>query len=150
MKKIILIMVIAIGFAGFASAQVDGNAIGIRFGNGGEISYQHALGSANRLELDLGFGSWNYGGIYLNGAYQWVWDLSALAEGFNWYAGAGAAVGINEGLGLGVLGQIGIEYNFNIPIQLSLDWRPTFHLISSSSLSPFGYDGVALGIRYKF
>lgn len=147
MKKMFLIAVLAIGFASVTNAQVDGNAIGIRFGNGGEISYQHALGSANRLELDLGFGSWAYGGVYLNGAYQWVWDLSALATGFNWYTGVGGALGINNGLGLGVLGQLGIEYNFNIPIQLSLDWRPTFYLIPGTH---FGYDGIALGVRYKF
>lgn len=147
MKKMFLIAALVIGFAGITSAQVDGKAIGLRFGNGGEISYLHPLGDANRLELDLGFGSWAYGGVYLNGAYQWVKDLSALADGFNWYYGAGAALGINNGLGLGILGQVGIEYNFNIPIQVSLDWRPTLYLIPGTH---FGYDGVALGVRYKF
>jgi len=150
MKRMFIVAALVIGFASMASAQVDGRAIGIRFGNGGEISYQHPLGNANRLELDLGFGSWAYGGMYLSGAYQWVWDLSDLGDGFNWYAGFGGAVGINNGLGLGVLGQVGIEYNFNIPLHLSLDWRPTFHILSSSTLSRFGYDGIALGVRYKF
>lgn len=147
MKKMLLIAALMVGFAGFANAQVDGKAIGLRFGNGAEVSYQHPLGDANRLELDLGLGSWGYGGVYLNGVYQWVWDLSALADGFNWYAGAGAALGLNNGLGLGVLGQVGIEYSFNIPIQISLDWRPTIYVIPG--FHP-GYDAVAFGVKYKF
>ena len=147
MKKMLLIAALIVGFAGFASAQVDGKAIGLRFGNGAEVSYQHPLSDANRLEFDLGLGSWGYGGVYVNGVYQWVWDLSELAPGFNWYAGVGGALGINNGLGLGVLGQIGIEYNFNIPIQLSLDWRPAVYIVPGTY---FGYDGVALGVRYKF
>lgn len=147
MKKKLIIAALLIGSAGFASAQVEGKNIGVRFGNAGEISYQHPLSSNNRLELDLGVGAWSYGGVYLSGVYQWVWDLSQLAPGFNWYAGAGASLGINSGLGLGALGQVGIEYNFNVPIQLSLDWRPTFYLIPGTH---FGYDGIALGIRYKF
>ncbi len=151
MKKMFMIAALVIGFASVSNAQVDGNAIGIRFGNGGEISYQHALGSANRLELDLGFGPWRHSNVYLSGAYQWVWDLSELAIGFNWYAGVGGAVGFGETLGLGVLGQVGIEYNFNIPIQLSLDWRPIFNITNSYvGQGSFGYDGVALGVRYRF
>lgn len=149
MKKVLFIAALLIGFAGMANSQVDSKAIGLRFGNAGEISYQHPFSDANRLELDLGFGSWAYGGLYLNGIYHWVWDLSALADGFNWYAGVGGAVGVNSGnLGLGVLGQVGLEYNFaGIPLQASLDWRPTLYVVPGVGL---GWDGVALGVRYKF
>jgi hypothetical protein len=148
MKKMFIVAALVIGFAGFASAQVDGKAIGVRFGGVGEISYQHPLGDANRLELDLGVGNWAFGGVYLNGTYQWVKDLSALADGFNWYYGAGASLGINNGLGLGVLGQVGIEYHFGgIPLMASLDWRPVISLVPGIGL---GWNGVALGVRYKF
>ncbi len=148
MKKMFIVAALVIGFAGFASAQVDGKAIGVRFGGVGEISYQHPLGDANRLELDLGVGNWAFSGVYLNGTYQWVKDLSALADGFNWYYGAGASLGINNGLGLGVLGQVGIEYHFGgIPLMASLDWRPVISLVPGIG---FGWNGVALGVRYKF
>lgn len=146
MKKFIITLALVVSFAGALSAQVDGKAIGLRFNYGGaEISYQHPLGNANRVELDLGLNSW---GLGLNGIYHWVWDLSALADGFNWYAGVGAGVGIhNSFFGVGVLGQIGIEYKFNIPLQLSLDYRPGIYVLPAFHGS---YDGVCLSARYCF
>lgn len=145
MKKIILTFVLSMVMVCAANAQVDGKAIGVRFGLGGELSYQHPLGSANRLEADLGISNW---GVGLTGIYQWVWDLSTLADGFNWYAGVGGTLGLaNKNFGLGVVGQVGIEYNFNIPLQLSLDYRPALYVLPAVY---GGYDGVCLAVRYKF
>lgn len=153
-KKILVIAIVAMGFWGAVNAQVDTRNIGLRLTSGAEVSYQQPLGSSNRLELDLGLTlDKNYDIFNLAGVYQWVWDLSALTEGFNWYAGAGAAVGLwsashSTELNVGVLGQIGIEYNFsNIPLQLSLDYRPQLDLLHDAGF--YGY-GVALGVRYKF
>ena len=53
MKKVILVAALVLGFAVAASAQP--RAIGVRIGNGGEISYQHQLGR-NFLEVDGGLG----------------------------------------------------------------------------------------------
>jgi hypothetical protein len=120
----------------------------LRFGNAAEISYQHPLSGATRLEVDLGFGSWKTGGVYLNGIHHWVMDLSELHPGFNWYYGVGAAVGINTNVfAAGVVGDIGIEYNFDFPLQLSLDWRPGLFVVPKLGL---GWDGVALSARWRF
>lgn len=153
MKKIILGFVLAMGIAAGANAQVKGNAIGLRLGGsyngyyGTEISFQHAMGSANRLELDLGLSNWGTG---LSGIYQWAWNIDG---GFNWYAGVGGNVGIWDsgykgysGVNLGVAGQIGVEYNFSVPLQLSLDYRPIIPIVNGHGYS----DGIALGIRYRF
>ncbi|GHU69114.1 hypothetical protein FACS189413_07430 [Bacteroidia bacterium] len=147
MKKIFLVMVLAVSGVFAVNAQVDGNAIGLRLGYGGEISYQHALGSSNRLELDLGTYWHDIEGANLTGVYQWVWDLSALSKGFNWYAGAGAYLGYFSEFGIGVAGQVGIEYNFDFPLQLSLDYRPALSIIPAVH---FGSSDICLGVRYKF
>ncbi len=55
MRKLILALVLMTGMVCAANAQVDGKAIGVRFGLGGDLSYQHPLGSANRLEADSEF-----------------------------------------------------------------------------------------------
>ncbi|MDR3652375.1 MAG: hypothetical protein P4L34_05315 [Paludibacter sp.] len=160
MKKVVFILALLVSMSGALSAQSGRNAIGLRFGNGGEISFQSALGNANRLELDLGLNSWsnNYGysGFGLSGIYQWVWKLNELAPGFKWYLGLGPQLGswygdynsYYHGFALGLAGQIGVEFNLNIPLQFSLDYRPSWYILPNS----YGgaYDGIALGIRYKF
>ncbi len=149
MKKFIFALALGLSIISAVNSQTMGKAIGVRFGYGGEITYQQPLGNANRLELDLGLDRYGFG---LNGVYQWVWDLSSLADGFNWYAGFGAGIGsynyyTGSPLNVGILAQIGLEYNFNIPLQLSLDYRPGFYFLNGFYPT---YDGICLAARYRF
>ncbi|APY00240.1 hypothetical protein CLV86_0328 [Lacinutrix venerupis] len=160
MKKVLLLVVAVIGFSYAATAQeISENAIGLRIGDsdgfGAEISYQRALGDNNRLEADLGIRSGsNYDGFKLAGLYQWVWLLDG---NFNWYAGVGGGVG-NYSYDLPfnadesetfffAAGNIGVEYNFDIPLVLSLDARP--ELGFGDFRDDLDFD-IALGIRYQF
>ena len=144
MKKFVLVMAAILGIAVVAAAQP--RAIGIRAGYGAEVSYQHTLGGENFGELDLG---WNTGAFSAGLAYDFmICPLGPL----NFYAGPQVNVGfVNvEGVGLivGAGAQIGIEYPFaSIPLQLSLDWKPTFYFVPATA---FGLYNVALGIRYLF
>ncbi|WP_138433933.1 hypothetical protein [Winogradskyella algicola] len=158
MKKIILLLTVFTSFTFAASAQeIADNAIGLRLGDsdgfGAEISYQRALGDNNRLEADLGWRSGNdYDGFKLTGLYQWVWQLDG---NFNWYAGAGGGLGsysfddgdFDDETFVFVAGDIGIEYNFDIPLLLSLDFRP--ELGFGDFRDDLDFD-IALGIRYQF
>lgn len=159
MRKILFALSFVM-FGGFYANAQD-HAIGVRFGAGNgfgtEVSYQMPLG-ANRLELDLGLNLGdNYSRIGLTGVYQWVMPINAFPQGFNWYAGVGASLGVwdhdnnvnsdNDGFALGATGQVGIEYNFNFPLQLSLDWRPNFWVLPGTD---FDWNGIALGARFKF
>ncbi|MDG5491950.1 porin family protein [Psychroserpens sp. SPM9] len=161
MKRILLIAITFVGFTTLSNAQdISDNAIGVRLGDsdgfGAEISYQRGLGDNNRLEIDLGLRSGNnYDGFKLTGLYQWVWNIDG---GFNWYAGAGGGVGsysfdnVPDGFDdsetfLFVAGDVGIEYNFDFPLQLSLDARP--ELGFGDYRDDLDFD-IALGIRYRF
>ena len=168
MKKIILSAIMLIGLAFTAQAQeISKNALGLRFGDsggfGGELSYQRALGSNNRLELDLGWrnrSNYNNNGyddnaVKLAALYQWVWNIDG---GFNWYAGVGGGVGsynyddndnnsFNETF-VFAAGDIGIEYNFDIPLLISLDFRPEFGG-NGYYENNYGSD-IALGLRFQF
>ena len=147
MKKLALVILFSISVGSFVNAQ--SNALGIRFdagyGTGLEASYQRFLSDANRLEIGLGLDLDK--GLRTNVVYQWVWNLSQLAEGFKWYAGVGGGLALYDEVHIGVLGNLGIEFNFNVPLQLSLDIRPGFYLLNNSH---FGWGGAAFGIRYKF
>ena len=123
------------------------NAIGLRFGGGNgvgaEISYQKALGSNNRLEIDLGLAN-EFTNFKATGLYQWVWNLE---EKFNWYAGFGSGIVSTDDLGFYGTGVLGIEYNFNAPILLSIDYRPEVGV--AGGLSGVN-SNVALAVRYQF
>ena len=97
MKKTVFTIALLICVVCFTNAQVKGKSIGIRGGMGGELSFQTAMGTANRLEIDLGNTSFNsatnYSGTQLTGIYQWAWALDELGPGFDWYAGFGGTLG---------------------------------------------------------
>lgn len=171
MKKLVLSAFLLLGLALSTHAQDRKNAIGLRLGDndgfGGEVSYQRYLNSGNRLEFDLGWrDSKYYDAVKLTALYQWVWNIEG---GFNWYAGVGGGLGTWEyddrdlppwangndndfddsGTFVFVAGNIGIEYNFDFPLQLSLDFRPELYFGEDFREDDFGPD-IALGIRYRF
>ena len=157
MKKLVLTTFAIFTCFTFVNAQeIADNAIGLRIGSsdgfGTEVSYQRALGGNNRLEVDLGWrnGS-DYDGFKLTGLYQWVWQLE---NDFNWYAGAGGGLGTysfdnNRGNDTFAFfaGDIGIEYSFDFPLLLSLDFRPELGFGDFNDNLKFD---IALGIRYQF
>ncbi len=157
MKKTILFISLFFGTCLMMNAQnISENAIGIRLGdnNGfsGEISYQRKINANNRLEIDLGWrNKKTSSAVKVVGLYQWVWELQ---NNFNWYVGVGGGLGNwdnkviddSETFIFGA-GNIGIEYNFDIPLLVSFDFRPE---IGFSDV----YDGInsnfALSLRYQF
>ncbi|GAA4302027.1 hypothetical protein [Aestuariibaculum suncheonense] len=161
MKKLFLLAFAVLGFVFVSNAQdISKHALGLRLGDsdgfGAEISYQHALGTANRLEADLGWRSGNnWDGFKLTGLYQWVFPLE---NRFNWYVGAGGGLGSyswdnhpefndDSETFIFIAGDLGIEYNFDIPLMLSLDFRPELGFGDFSDDLDFD---IALGIRYQF
>lgn len=161
MKNFVLIALVFVGFTSLTQAQeISDNAIGLRLGDsngfGAEISYQRGLGDNNRLEVDLGWRSGNnFDGFKIAGLYQWVWQLDG---NFNWYTGVGGGLGSysfdnaapgfdNSETFFFAAGDIGIEYNFDIPLLLSLDFRPEIGFGDFNNDLDFD---IALGIRYQF
>ena len=147
MKKIFLIITCLLAFTLTTKAQeISENTIGLRLSGGedfgAEISYQKALSDINRLEIGLGLGD-NFGNFKAVGLYQWVWNSE---ENFNWYAGFGGGLATTSSTSIFGSGNIGIEYNFDAPILLSLDYRPEIGIIGNSGLRSI----VAFSVRYQF
>ena len=148
MKKVFLLVGFVVGSVFSLNAQdISEHAIGLRFsggnGAGGEISYQKALGNNNRLEIDLGLAN-EFADFKATGLYQWVWSLE---DQFNWYAGVGGGIVSENETGIYGAGIVGLEYNFNAPILLSIDYRPEVGVAG-------GLDGISssasLAVRYQF
>lgn len=161
LKVIILIM----GFASLSvgAQEIADHAIGLRLGDsdgfGAEISYQKSLFRYNRLEVDLGWrDSRNFDAFKLAALYQWIHSID---RDFNWYYGVGGGLGSVDfaqlpnntpdgGLFVFAAGDIGVEYNFDFPLLISLDFRPEIGIIGYDGFSDtFDFD-IALGIRYQF
>ncbi|MFT5146828.1 MAG: hypothetical protein ACI9H1_001554 [Polaribacter sp.] len=147
MKKILLVLgVFFLTTFSINAQEFSDNAIGLRFnksdGLGADISYQKKINAKNRLEVNVGLRD-EFSSFKGTGLYQWVWNLE---DKFNWYAGFGAGYD-SEYSSLFGAGVIGIEYNFNAPILISIDYRPEVGITGN-------YDGLgssfALAVRYQF
>ena len=84
----------------------------------------------------------------------------ANTNNLSWYIGYGGHIGVwseewkknnpthDAGIALGVDGILGLDYKINnAPLNLSLDWQPSFNFVGSSYFES-GWAG--LGIRYTF
>jgi hypothetical protein len=158
MKKYLLIAVLAIASI---AAYAQPRAVGINVGYGAAVSYQHGFGEANMLDISVTVPQFE--GIGAIVTYDWIDPFGATVPWNNkgewhWYMGVGAAGGIygfqQPFWYAGVAGQFGIEYDFWFPLQLSLDWRPNIGLVGINDAFGFNtaglYDGITLGVRYKF
>lgn len=131
------------------SAQDFNSAIGARLGNPSALSYKVFLSETNAVEA--------FGGLYFTGstvafaanaAYQIHSDLEIEGvDGLQWYYGGGG--GFVAGIGdayITLSGYIGLSYTFDdIPLNLSVDWVPTFGLAADTGFAG-GYG--ALAARY--
>ncbi|NER16516.1 hypothetical protein [Spongiivirga citrea] len=162
-QKIILSISLLFMMATASAQTISDNALGLRLGAsngfGTEISYQSAIGRLNRIEANLGWrDNRNFDAFRLTGIYQWMFDLN-FEEGFQWFAGVGGGIGNvnfnsdsqfatdeNEFFAF-VAGDVGIEYNFSIPLVISLDLKPEIGFNEFNDGIEFD---LGLGIRYQF
>ncbi len=168
MKKILFVAVLALASI---TAYAQPRAIGANLGGSLGFSYQHGFGEANMLDVSvytpIAVGraqAWGLSGIV---TYDWIDPFNAPVPWNNkgewhWYMGVGGAGGYFFGTNLGyvgVAGHFGIEYDFWFPFQLSLDWRPVIGVgLLGDSQGGIGvgfntaglYEGITLGVRYKF
>lgn len=145
MKKILFIATVVLFTFSYSNAQ----ELGIRFGgvNGGggaAVDGIFTLGQFSRVHADVGFFQSSMG---IDALWDFVYNPLG-AEALNWYAGVGPSLLIGDDIGLGVSGEIGLEYRFtSAPITLGLDWRPTFWIIDNTKI---GVDSFGLNVRYVF
>lgn len=156
MKKFMFFILIVLFFVFQSRAQDYNTGIGLRGGFASGLTVKHFLSQTKAVE---GIFDSRWHGFSITGLYE------IHAEGFNtprlnWYYGIGGHIGFwdtkykewGDNTGnytiIGVDGILGLEYNFEeIPINLSVDWKPAFNIIGYSG---FWGDGGAFSIRYIF
>ncbi len=153
MKRILLIVALALGCAVAATAQT--RTMGARFGGGtilgADFSYQYSMGE-DFIEANAGI-DLNAVTISATGIYNFMISKPQWTSQGTWgfYAGPGASLGgILGTMHAAVVGQVGLEYFFEgFPLQLSLDVRPSVSF--SFAGGPLFWGAAAgLGVRYAF
>lgn len=158
MKRIILTILVAVAFTAFSTAQDYKTGIGLRAGYPAGLSVKHFISNNAALE---GILATQWRGFVVTGLFEAHKPLADV-DRLKWFYGFGAHVGFWNGSTyrsywmepgtsytvIGIDGILGLEYSFEeIPINLSLDWKPAFNL---TGYTGFWGDGGALSIRYIF
>ncbi len=159
MKKLFFVGLFLL-MAGFAGAQDYYTAVGLRGGASQGVTVKHFV---NRYDAIEGILAFRWGGFIITGLYEFEQEFAE--PGFSWYYGFGGHLGhwnsgsthkphwwkpeYNDGLTIiGVDAIAGLSYTFDrTPINISLDWKPSFNLIGYSGIWA---DGFAFSIRYTF
>ncbi len=154
LKKIIFLLLFVASSSVFAQYET---AAGLRLTGAYAITLKHFVSKSNAFEgLLYGYGS-GVTAVLLYEKHQ-----PEFENGFRTFYGFGGHVGtssgrlgryrpyyvVDTGVSLGIDAIGGIEYNFNeVPINLSLDWKPSLGIINSPGL----YLGdVAISVRWAF
>lgn len=158
MKKVLISLTFALCITVIVSAQDYKTGIGFRGGFSNGLTLKHFVSQQAAVE---GILSTRWSGFEITGLYE-IHKQAFDVERLNWYYGGGAHIGFYNGDNtkdswgdpgenysiLGIDGILGIEYNIEeIPINISLDWKPVFNL---AGYTGFWGDGGALSIRYIF
>ncbi len=162
MKRFLLASIIALTSL-IANAQV--RAVGFGVGGSETLSMQHYVYGYDDsfFQLDLGYhtGVPSSGSLRLTGTYNMLFMSPRwTSEGtWNLYAGPGIQIGSDfsgmKPFSLGLAVQVGLEYIFDFPLQLSVDLRPSFGVLVSDDRYRYDIDGLmgfipVISARYRF
>ena len=141
-------------------------SVGARLGSPISASFKLFVSDANAVEVFANYRSDKVSTIY--GNYGWSWfgvgasyqmhaDLDIM-DGLQWYYGAGVSAlyydygdsgyyDNYDNISFGLQGNLGLDYKFaNAPVNLSLDWVPTYYI--NGFINGFGAGYGALSVRY--
>ena len=169
MRRFQLTLIAVLASLFMASAQPK--ALGLRAGMDCQLSYEHSINACRQeactmlsgdfLEVDFGV-EFLYGyAVGLNAAagYNFMIAQPKWTQKGQWGFYAGPAVKLGYlwvGGYLTVGAQVGLEYNFDNPLQLSVDIRPAVGVaMEGGSFNIFGAEAIlgsipCLSLRYRF
>ena len=134
-------------------------SLGVRVGGECQISYQHHVGpDRNFFELDMGVQALGKG-LSAAASYDFMLAQPKWTEGGQWGFYVGPAVKLSYVWMGGYLvagAQVGLEYTFDFPLQISVDIRPAVGVaMEGRCVFFFGGEALygsipALSLRYRF
>lgn len=147
-RKMMTLLLILVAAFTTAQAQDYKTGVGIRFSSNdaainNSITVKHFLNSRTAIEGLISFGD-----PFAIGALFELHNGIESVAGLQWFYGGGAYVGFGGRRNIGAQGVLGLDYKFNnLPINLSIDWKPELNLIRQLSFEPAA---VGLSARFTF
>jgi len=142
MKKLLSALAFFLLISGSISAQSNWEA-GVRFGNDFALDLTIPLAASPRLHTAVYFNNDIAVGTY----FDWMFALSGGPSGLKFYPGVGPEFYFGNNFNIAVAGDFGMEYSFNFPLTIGLDWRPHFMVTNSMK---FGSGNWGLIARFRF
>lgn len=149
MKRIIFFCSLFVACSFTTIAQDYSKAIGIRLGpNSAAITAgftgKYFLNEKAAVEGIIGINN----GFGVCGLYELHFPIEAV-DNLSWFGGGGGYVAFRSTTTfVGAAGIIGLDYKFDeIPLNISLDWKPELNIISKIA---FESSGIGLSARFTF
>ena len=143
---IVCIVVFFVAISQDASAQAYRFALGVRLSNSTPTLNNSVTGKYFVTDRTAVEGLVSFGSRFGMGALVEIHKPLNIPQ-LSWMYGAGAFVGFQDNdTYLGPTGILGLDYKFeNVPINLSLDWKPELNIIPEIDFVP---DAFALSVRF--
>jgi hypothetical protein len=144
--RIICALIVLVTTGNRIQAQEYKMGLGVRLSSSqatvnNSVSFKYFLNETSALEGLLSFDPVSVGALY-------ELHRPLGAPGFQWFFGGGGYVAFQGNDVFGAMGVIGLDYKFqNIPLNLSLDWKPELNFVKDISFEPAA---VGLSIRFAF
>src|SRR5688572_17460256 len=156
MKKIFFAILVMVAISSTASAQDYKTALGVRLSSSAamvnnSISFKQFFNDKTAIEAYFSFGE----PLSLGAMLEFHKPLAP--SGLKYYYGAGGYIGFVKTVNVntqktsttpnfGAQGVIGLDYKFpNVPLNLSLDWKPELNIVSDINFEP-----AAIGFTARF
>ncbi len=82
-------------------------------------------------------------GFYID----WLFALQGGPTGLKFYPGVGPELYFFDGLDIAAAGDFGVEYSFEFPLTIGIDWRPHFMLTNNFK---FHSNNWGIFARFRF
>jgi hypothetical protein len=145
LKRMLTVLLLSGIAAVSAQAQHYKTAVGLRLSSNDatvnhSVSAKHFLNKIVALE-----GLFSFDPVAL-GVLAEVHHPVSSAPGLRWLFGGGGFMRFSEGVGGGAQGILGLDYKFlNIPLNLTIDWKPELHFTDGVLFEP-----AAVGFSARF
>ncbi|WP_430812280.1 MULTISPECIES: hypothetical protein [unclassified Carboxylicivirga] len=117
--------------------------IGGRFGDDFALDVTIPLSKAPRLHGALYFDN----NISMGAYFDLLFALNSGPSGLKFYPGVGPELYFYDGLDIAAAGDFGVEYSFDFPLTIGLDWRPHFMLSDNMKFNSGNWGLIA---RFRF